>query len=449
MTTSLREELHLHLYGCLNPVDLWEMGREVYRRRGSALDARLAWFTAEYEKAWGRTPDPAAYFTSDAGQDLLARDFLFTEEAPFARFQACFNLLIALLPLDPHYPDVLRHVARRHCAEGLTYAEYRCNIRPDATDAAVVKLLRDGAQTALELEAEFKGRFIPRLAFSLNRGNKIFVKHLQLLRGVLAAEPDLARAIVAVDCSGVEEGFPPREKRGLFEAIRRVNAKEPATALAILYHVGESFTDKSLASAVRWIFEAHAFGAHRLGHAIALGIAPEKFTLGAARRELVSERRDHLTWLENEASWLTARGVAVDHDAIRAERAKLAGAHGGAYVELLYDEAAAAALRALQDAVMAELAVRGAVIESCPTSNRLIGDVRDLTHHPLKRFMRTGMNVTLSSDDPGIFGTTLAGEETVCRRDLGLTDADVARLAAAATASRSERLAGRPPALRA
>ena len=40
----------------------------------------------------------------------------------------------------------------------------------------------------------------------------------------------------------------------------------------MLYHVGENFHDKTVASAIRWIYLAHKMGADRLGHATALGL---------------------------------------------------------------------------------------------------------------------------------------------------------------------------------
>jgi adenosine deaminase len=52
---------------------------------------------------------------------------------------------------------------------------------------------------------------------------------------------------------------------------------QPDHALAGLYHVGESFTDKTIESAIRWVHEAAEAGAHRLGHAIALGVEPHSY----------------------------------------------------------------------------------------------------------------------------------------------------------------------------
>jgi adenosine deaminase CECR1 len=44
------------------------------------------------------------------------------------------------------------------------------------------------------------------------------------------------------------------------------------------------------------------------------------------------------------------------------------------------------------------------VLEVCPLSNQLLGYVPDLRNHPAVFYMKQGVQVTLSSDDPGVFG---------------------------------------------
>lgn len=83
------------------------------------------------------------------------------------------------------------------------------------------------------------------------------------------------------------------------------------------------------------------------------------------------------------------------------------------------------------------------MIEVCPTFNRRIGGILDPSHHPVHRFLPAGLPVAVSSDDPGIFGTTLADElDRVCRH---ATSGDDLRgeLIATAWNSRSEILTGR------
>ena len=60
--------------------------------------------------------------------------------------------------------------------------------------------------------------------------------------------------------------------------------------------------------------------------------------------------------------------------------------------------------------LMAELARRGIVLEVCPGSNIALGLYPDREAHPLHRLIAAGVRVTLNSDDPPFFHTTLGTE---------------------------------------
>lgn len=57
-----------------------------------------------------------------------------------------------------------------------------------------------------------------------------------------------------------------------------------------------------------------------------------------------------------------------------------------------------------------ELARRGTVLEVCPGSNIALGIYPDRAAHPLHRLIDAGVRVTLNSDDPPFFHTTLGAE---------------------------------------
>ena len=61
-------------------------------------------------------------------------------------------------------------------------------------------------------------------------------------------------------------------------------------------------------------------------------------------------------------------------------------------------------------ALMEELARRGIVLEVCPGSNIALGIYPDRAAHPLHRLIEAGVRVTLNSDDPPFFHTTLGAE---------------------------------------
>lgn len=68
-------------------------------------------------------------------------------------------------------------------------------------------------------------------------------------------------------------------------------------------------------------------------------------------------------------------------------------------------------------------------LEVCPSSNVCTGQVPDLAEHPLPRLLAEGLFVTLNSDDPGMFGTSLGEEYRRAARVLGLDRGQLATLA--------------------
>ncbi|SIQ32740.1 adenosine deaminase [Paracoccus thiocyanatus] len=68
-------------------------------------------------------------------------------------------------------------------------------------------------------------------------------------------------------------------------------------------------------------------------------------------------------------------------------------------------------IRAVEDAaLLRDLAERGITLELCPGSNVALGLVRDWAAHPIARLADAGVRVTVSTDDPPFFHTTLSQE---------------------------------------
>jgi aminodeoxyfutalosine deaminase len=88
---------------------------------------------------------------------------------------------------------------------------------------------------------------------------------------------------------------------------------------------------------------------------------------------------------------------------------------------------------AAQDpALLAHLAATGIPLEVCPSSNIATRAVADLAEHPLPAFRDAGVVVTINSDDPPMFGTTLNREYEIAADLLGLDEQGVRDLAGAA-----------------
>jgi adenosine deaminase len=68
-------------------------------------------------------------------------------------------------------------------------------------------------------------------------------------------------------------------------------------------------------------------------------------------------------------------------------------------------------VRCLEDpTLVTELRERQIPLEVCPTSNLCLGIVPDLRSHPLPQLVAEGLYVTVGSDDPALFNTTLTDE---------------------------------------
>ncbi|MFC7246427.1 adenosine deaminase [Catellatospora aurea] len=87
-------------------------------------------------------------------------------------------------------------------------------------------------------------------------------------------------------------------------------------------------------------------------------------------------------------------------------------------------------IHAAQDPeLLAYLGEHGIPLEVCPTSNLRTRAVADLAEHPLAAIVAAGVPVSINSDDPPMFGTTLNNEYLVAARLLDLDAAGVAELA--------------------
>lgn len=82
--------------------------------------------------------------------------------------------------------------------------------------------------------------------------------------------------------------------------------------------------------------------------------------------------------------------------------------------------------------LLAHLAGEGIVLEVCPTSNIATRAVDRIEDHPLRTFVEAGVAVTINSDDPPMFATTLNHDYEVAAGLLELDESGVADLARAA-----------------
>ena len=86
-------------------------------------------------------------------------------------------------------------------------------------------------------------------------------------------------------------------------------------------------------------------------------------------------------------------------------------------------------VRAIEDlALVDELAEKGTVLEVCPGSNVALGLYKTFRDHPIAELDRRGVKVTISTDDPPFFHTTMTREYEMLNRAFDWDEGQFARL---------------------
>src|SRR5271157_1893055 len=76
-----------------------------------------------------------------------------------------------------------------------------------------------------------------------------------------------------------------------------------------------------------------------------------------------------------------------------------------------------------------ELAERQVPVEICVTSNLRTGCCAELAQHPVRRYFDQGLMLTINSDDPAMFRTSLVEEYALVQETFGFTDEHLRELA--------------------
>ncbi len=450
-------DLHNHLYGSLNDDDLkWLFHRN---------KPRWHIFQKSYQKCYGSQPNLHGLFQYGAGE-RRARYSTLIHRGDFQRFQTAFDFIISLSSLDPAELYEIAHRVISHQPE--EYVEYRMLFPPSDKS-----LLEERVFALSEGIAHASARYGTRASLSISlpredvRKKVLDSKDLPgevdeldqkqwesgtiygttsgvyfLLKALMKRAPVVKSTVQSIDFCAIEEGHPPALKAGFIARVLKDNQKDPDSALAILYHVGESYTDKTVESAVRWVVQAADMGVHRLGHGVALGICPAYFQ-GTTRLESVSEYIDHLNFRLVHFAALAEAGLDDLSEAeIKRELESLAFRSPDENLSSYYDSGRLDRLNVLQDWAMERIAKSGVILEACPTSNIRIAGVPDVENHPIHRFMEKEIRVIIGSDDPGILNTSLMQEYELLLSG-GMSQAAVEKLQLQSSQSLSSILSGR------
>ena len=183
----MKKDYHVHLHGCLSPEDLFKFGKDTYQKRAPFL----AWYETEYKKAWGRRPDSKEYFEKENGLELLRKDYLFTKPGNFSQFQACFNLIIALCPIETKRFHVQEHLIRKTNEESLDFFEARTVIPYRFDKNETLEYLY--GLSALVKNLNKKLSMTTKLIFTLTRDNKLCETHYEWIRTFMRENKGLCR----------------------------------------------------------------------------------------------------------------------------------------------------------------------------------------------------------------------------------------------------------------
>jgi len=79
-------------------------------------------------------------------------------------------------------------------------------------------------------------------------------------------------------------------------------------------------------------------------------------------------------------------------------------------------------VRAIEDpSLVKDIVARDVTLEVCPGSNVATGLYKSLSDHPIRNLMSAGVDVTLNSDDPPYFATTVGNEYDKAESVIGLS----------------------------
>jgi adenosine deaminase len=93
-------------------------------------------------------------------------------------------------------------------------------------------------------------------------------------------------------------------------------------------------------------------------------------------------------------------------------------------------------IRSIEDEKLIDFLInRKITLEICPTSNCKLNVVASLSEHPIRTFYDLGVPVTVNSDDPFFFNTTITNEYYVLAETLGFTFAELKKITLNAVAA--------------
>jgi adenosine deaminase len=223
----------------------------------------------------------------------------------------------------------------------------------------------------------------------------------------------VARDLAAQNIRYAEVFFSPPDfahhglkTQDLAQAIRSGLARVPEVEIALVADLVRHSTPEQAAVTLAEVNEVKDLGIIGIG----IGGSEQKFPPEPFEQVYAQARR---FGFHTSAHAGEAAGAASLWGAIRQLQVERIG-HG---------------TRAEEDPRLLEyLAEKQIPLEMCPLSNVRTGVVRSIDEHPIRRYAEQGLVVTVNTDDPKMFGNSLAEEYRLLETRLGFSRAEIREL---------------------
>ncbi len=196
------------------------------------------------------------------------------------------------------------------------------------------------------------------------------------------------------------------EPQRLTEAIRAGLDRVPAVEIALIADFVRDYGPDKAAATLAQIHEVQHLGVVGVG----IGGSEDRFPPEPFEPVYDMARRFglHTTAHAGEAAGAASIWGALKH--LRVDRI----GHG---------------TRAAEDERLVDyLAEHQVPVEVCPLSNVRTGVVRSIEEHPVRRYFERGLVLSINTDDPKMFGNSLAEEYRILEEQLGFTRAEIRTL---------------------
>ena len=230
-------------------------------------------------------------------------------------------------------------------------------------------------------------------------------------QGVVHAEVYISVGVVYF-WRKVEDAANPRLFEEIFEGLERARVRGERELGVTLYWIYDAVRHFSLAEAER-VFRLAVKLKEEFPSIIGIGLGgDERVAASEPFRAIYAEAKAAGLRLTNHAGETTGPEAIWEALSVGSERL-------GHVVSAGRDAA-----------LVEELRAKRIPLELNPSSNVRTGVCAGWEEHPLRRYFDAGLFVTLNSDDPAFFGSTLENEYRLAAEVLGFTRAELAELAA-------------------